>query len=108
MKAGQMTITELEKEFLAAINALGMLSYSIYSGTLRGERVLRGPHVNVTFPAEMRMTKCLRKKLRRLVRKFYGPCKRPVVIRGSFRGYIGETLGIRHRQMAIEFIEGVK
>lgn len=103
----QMTIKELEREFTGAIKALGMLHYGLYQGTLRGEKVLRGPHVQVAFPAEMRMSKCLRKKIRRLVRKFYGPCKRPVVLRGTFKVY-GKDIDSRVRQMCLEFIEGVK
>jgi hypothetical protein len=107
MKTGQVTIKDMERDFTAAIKGLGMLSYGLYQGTLRGEKVLRGPHVQVVFPAEMRMTKCLRKKIRRLVRKFYGPCKRPVVLKGTFKVY-GKDIDDRVRQMCLEFTEGVK
>lgn len=102
----QMTIIELEKEFLSSIRAIGMDGYHLIGGSMRGNRQVLGPSVIIHFAATMKMTKCLRKKLRRLVKKFYGPCKRPVLRQGRvrFSGPLGES---RRREITIEFEKGV-
>lgn len=95
------TITELKKEFLSGLRALGAIRYTALSGSWRGDKKICGPFLCVEFPAEMRIGRCLRKKVRNLTVKFYGEVKYLNLRQGTHRMQ-GEDFATKHLEVVLK------
>lgn len=67
----QKTILQLEKEFTAAIQDLGMQDYRLSASLIQGDTVLMGEHMTIQYPEALYVTPKMRKQLTRLVRRYY-------------------------------------